>query len=265
MRKWPWTRDVRATAPAEPPAADRPSSRSAPEAAGWGRPTAGPTLSRPAAPAAVRRAQRRAGAPARRSHRRGPPAVVAPPRRLGPGRRRAEAAGRPDRRPLRGARPRFRGRSRRPRRRQGGPAGRGAGPARRRGRHRPGGGVRRHRCARGRAAVLRGAAAGALRRLSRPDLRRPRVRRLARRPRRLHDRLLRRPARRPRAHAGHRRPGLGPAGATPVLAAVADRHARAARRRPLVPRHGRPVLRPARARTAPSTPGRCGSCWSTPG
>ena len=62
-----------------------------------------------------------------------------------------------------------------------------------------------------------------------------------------------------------RRPGLGPAGATPVLAAVADRHARATRRRPLVPRHGRPVLRPARARTAPSTPGRCGSCWSTPG
>ena len=44
MRKWPWTRDVRATAPAEPPAADRPSSRSAPEAAGWGRRAAGPTL-----------------------------------------------------------------------------------------------------------------------------------------------------------------------------------------------------------------------------
>ena len=44
MRKWPWTRDVRAPVPAEPPAADRPSSRTAPDAAGWGRSAAGPTL-----------------------------------------------------------------------------------------------------------------------------------------------------------------------------------------------------------------------------
>ena len=173
--------------------------------------------------------------------------MVAPPRRLGPGGRRAGAAGRPGRRPLRGARPRVGGRARRPRRRPGGPAGRRAGAARRRRRHRPGRGVRRHRCARGRAAVLRGAAAGALRRLSRPDLRRTRLRRLARRPRRLHDRLLRRPARRPRAHTGRRRAGLGPARAPPVLAAVVAGHSGAARRRPLVPRHRRPVHRPARA------------------
>ncbi|HVK29962.1 MAG TPA: hypothetical protein VM575_16600, partial [Nocardioides sp.] len=58
MRKWPWTRDVRAPAPAAPPAADRPSSRTAPEAAGWGRPAAGPTLTgrRPRPPFAARNA-----------------------------------------------------------------------------------------------------------------------------------------------------------------------------------------------------------------
>jgi hypothetical protein len=44
MRKWPWSRDARAAVLADPPPADGPSSRTAPEAAGWGRPRVGPTL-----------------------------------------------------------------------------------------------------------------------------------------------------------------------------------------------------------------------------
>ena len=61
---------------------------------------AGPT-SPAAAAAPVRRPQRRARAPARRPHRRGPPAVAAAARRVGPRRRRAGASGGPGRRPLR--------------------------------------------------------------------------------------------------------------------------------------------------------------------
>lgn len=52
MRMWPWSRDGRATVPAEPPTGptpaeprlDGPSSRTSPEAAGWGRGPVGPTL-----------------------------------------------------------------------------------------------------------------------------------------------------------------------------------------------------------------------------
>ena len=39
----PWSREERAAVPADPPPPSGPSSRSAPEAAGWGRPPAGPT------------------------------------------------------------------------------------------------------------------------------------------------------------------------------------------------------------------------------
>ena len=202
MRKWPWTRDERATAPADPPAADRPSSRSAPEAAGWGRPTAGPTLTgrRRRPPFAARNAvlARLLGDPTDEARRLWL-------RRLDDW---ARADGEPEP-PADRVVDRFAGLDRASVAVLGDP---GAGQAAQQAvapvaagrcrRHRPGRGVRRHRCARGRAAVLRGAVAGALRRLPRPDLRRPRVRRLARRPRRLHDRLLRRSARRPRARAG---------------------------------------------------------------
>ena len=60
----PWSREVRAAVPADPPPPSGPSSRSAPEAAGWGHPPAGPTPTPPAPASPVRRPQRRAGPPA---------------------------------------------------------------------------------------------------------------------------------------------------------------------------------------------------------
>src|SRR6185369_12180149 len=42
----PWSREERAAVPADPPPPSGPSSRSAPEAAGWGRPRVGPTPNR---------------------------------------------------------------------------------------------------------------------------------------------------------------------------------------------------------------------------
>ena len=69
-----------------------------------------------------------------------------------------------------------------------------------------------------------------------------------------------------RAAAARRdRARVGAGGAPHVLAAVADRHRRGARRRPLVPRHRRPVRGPARPVLRGRRRGRCGSCWSTPG
>jgi hypothetical protein len=59
MRRWPWSRDERPTASADPPPApERPSSRTAAEGAGWGRPSIGPTLTgrRPRPPFAARNA-----------------------------------------------------------------------------------------------------------------------------------------------------------------------------------------------------------------
>lgn len=44
MRSSPWSQDGWTTVPADPPAPEPPSSRTAPEAAGWGRPAVGPTL-----------------------------------------------------------------------------------------------------------------------------------------------------------------------------------------------------------------------------
>ena len=61
------------------------------------------------------------------------------------------------------------------------------------------------------------------------------------------------------------RAAVGPAGAPPVLAALADRHARSSSPPPAGTATPTPSTPSSPARTAPSTPGRCGSCWSTPG
>ena len=263
--RWRRPPGERAAAPGPPtvPTAGT-SSRTDAAAAGWGRGRAGPVLAdRRRAPLAARNAvlARFLGDPTEEARRvwlrrldDDARADGTPPPPAGP-----------DRPPLRRARPRLGRGARRPGRRPRRAVRRRTGAAGRRGRHGPGRGVRRRRRARRRPALLRGAAPAALRRLPRPDLRRPRRRRLARRARRLHDRLLRHPARRPRP--GPAEPGpawarvvrrllwrRGPTATVAELAGGPDLAAPTTSSGPSSP-----------ARTARSTRGRCASCSSTPG
>ena len=243
MRKWPWSRDVRARAPADPPEPDRPSSGTAPEPAGPGRPPAGPILTgrrrRP-----LRRAQRASGAPV------GDPTDEARRlwlRRLDDWAREDGEPGPPADRVV----DRFADRDRISVAVLGDPGGRAAQYAV--------------------APVLLRAAGDTDLAVACSDIGAP-----AGGLRSYEERLLAPYADYPAPIYGvpgnddwydglagfmtvfcgappgaraptpdRRRAGLAPARAPPVLAAAADGHAGAARRRPLVPRHRRPVHRPA--------------------